>query len=268
MPIAQTTTLNRQWLVKMAIFFTALLGFGVWGLYDAAVKYPGMARDYADFQLWQYLTLVEQSGRIMDSGLGTENPAEEIDRLRSQGAALDQVGKAKLGWLEAVTLFGAGLATPESTQITNGRERLEALNNRWQGANAPKALAAFDIPVQWLFAAGGIGGALWMAFLFVRVRSLRYGWDPAEQRLHLPDGATLVPADIADFDKRKWDKFLIFLKIKPDHPQLGGRELKLDLLRYTPLEDWVLQMERTAFPPEPQPAAEPAEPAQATPAGS
>ncbi|MEZ6210689.1 MAG: hypothetical protein R3B46_05480 [Phycisphaerales bacterium] len=40
-------------------------------------------------------------------------------------------------------------------------------------------------------------------------------------------------------DKRKWDKYYAFLKVdgRPD-------ELKLDLYRYVPLEEWVLDMWR------------------------
>ncbi|MGH7132453.1 MAG: hypothetical protein ACREJO_10960, partial [Phycisphaerales bacterium] len=69
-----------------------------------------------------------------------------------------------------------------------------------------------------------------------------------------PDGKTIVPADIAEFDKRKWDKFYVTINLK------GGEARKLDLLRYVPLEEWVLAMERTAFP-ETAPPEEPATPA-------
>ena len=46
------------------------------------------------------------------------------------------------------------------------------------------------------------------------------------------------------------------LKIKPGSHALAGSEVKLDLLRYVPLEDWVLEMERTAFPPAEVPPGE------------
>lgn len=252
MAMTQTTTLNRQWLIKTGIFFVVLLGFGVWGLYDATVKYPAMGRDYAEFQLWQYLSQAQSEGRLHLPGLGTDDAAAEIERLRAkpaqQGSPLSALESAKLEWLRAVTLFGAGLATPETTTIENAPQRLAELTATWQAKNPPKPLAAYDIPVQWVFVVVGLGGALWIGALFVRVRSARYGWDPEEKRLHLPGGATLVPTDVAEYDRRKWDKFLMFLKIHEGHAALGGREIKLDLLRYTPLEEWVVEMERTAFP--------------------
>lgn len=67
-------------------------------------------------------------------------------------------------------------------------------------------------------------------------------------RLGVPGGASVVPADVEVFDRRKWDKFLVFLKIKPEHPQLGGKEVKLDLYQYEPLEAWYLEMHRSARP--------------------
>ena len=102
--------------------------------------------------------------------------------------------------------------------------------------------------MQWLFVVVCLGVGLALTGLILKVKSRTYGWEPVEQRLFLPGGASLVPADIAEFDKRKWDKFLIFLKIKPGHQPLGGREIRLDLLRYNPLEEWILAMERTAYP--------------------
>ena len=47
-----------------------------------------------------------------------------------------------------------------------------------------------------------------------------------------------------------------FLKIKAGSHALAGSEVKLDLLRYVPLEEWVLEMEKTAFPPAEVPPGE------------
>ena len=41
----------------------------------------------------------------------------------------------------------------------------------------------------------------------------------------------MVPADIAEFDKSKWDKFLIILKINAGPQPLGGSAIRLDLSR-------------------------------------
>jgi hypothetical protein len=40
----------------------------------------------------------------------------------------------------------------------------------------------------------------------------------------------------------------VHLTIKPEHATLGGKTLEFDLLRYVPLEEWILEMERIAFP--------------------
>lgn len=87
-----------------------------------------------------------------------------------------------------------------------------------------------------------------MLLHIIAVASKKYTWEPASLRLGVPGGSSVVPADVELFDRRKWDKFLVFLKIKPEHPQLGGKEIKLDLYQYEPLEAWYEQMHRSARP--------------------
>jgi hypothetical protein len=62
----------------------------------------------------------------------------------------------------------------------------------------------------------------------------------------------------------------VVLEVKEGHATLGGKGVKLDLFVHNPLEEWVLAMEKTAFP-EAAPAqasATPGEPASsATPGG-
>ena len=55
-------------------------------------------------------------------------------------------------------------------------------------------------------------------------------------------------ADVFRVDKRKWDKFIVFLRIKGSHPQLGGQEVRIDTYQHSLVEDWVLAMEEKAFP--------------------
>ncbi len=92
------------------------------------------------------------------------------------------------------------------------------------------------------------GFALYLIVLWVRVAAKTYTWDAAHQQLGLPGGASLVPTDLADVDKRKWHKFFVTLEINDTHPKLAGQGVTLDLYRYVPLEEWVLEMERTRFP--------------------
>ena len=74
------------------------------------------------------------------------------------------------------------------------------------------------------------------------------GQIPLATEAELPGGQKVGPGDIAEFDKRKWDKFLVTLTIKDSHPTLGGQRVVVDLYRHEPVEDWILAMERTAFP--------------------
>jgi len=60
------------------------------------------------------------------------------------------------------------------------------------------------------------------------VSSRRYRWEPESRTLTLLSGEKITPSDLADVDKRKWDKFLVFLRIRDDHPTLGGREIEED----------------------------------------
>ena len=60
----------------------------------------------------------------------------------------------------------------------------------------------------------------------------------------------LEPFEPAQADKRKWDKFIVFLKVREGHDTLGGQEVRVDTYRHAHVEGWILEMERTAFPPE------------------
>ena len=77
------------------------------------------------------------------------------------------------------------------------------------------------------------------------------GWDEARQcakdSFVFDCGAGVVGNYGAmEVGYRRMDKVFITLHIRPDHPQAPGRALELDLLRFVPLEEWVLKMERVA----------------------
>jgi len=258
---AEVTRLNRPWLAKMIIFASVLLFFGAYGLYDATIAYPDRGLRYASFLEFQYLDVAKSDG-VFHRNLGVADPVEELNRLRSTDKSrLNKVDEARLAWLRALSVVGR--LNAEHTKIENNDAKHAALKATWTtaaggGKKAPKELGRYDILVQWIFVAVGLGGGFWMVILFINVKRQRFTWDAATQTLTLPDGNTLTPADLAEeLDKRKWDKFLVFVKIKPTHPTLGGQSLKLDLYRYTPLESWILAMEKTAFP-DSQPPADPA----------
>jgi hypothetical protein len=251
-----TTRLNKPWLLKTLISAVVLVGFGLYGLYDATVAYPARGMRFASFQQYQYLEAAKANNqldsRAVENRLSVADPVGELARIR----ALDRgrytpLDAPRRDWLEALETVGK--LSSDQTKIGDATVLHAELTKEWTRADggsvaAPKPLSWYDIPVQWVFVAIGFGVGGYLFLLFANVARQKYHWEEPTQTLHLPDANTLTPADIEDFDKRKWDKYLIFLKIKPTHATLGGRELKLDLYRYTPLEEWVLAMEKTAFP--------------------
>lgn len=264
----QVTKPAKRWLLKSLAVTIVLSGFGIWGLYDALVAYPDRGRKVASYRLFEYLETARHPSYGFDGTLGVPadgDPAQVLNDLRSRKTELEQAAEgtresaareaaaqlALLNYLESLAvMFDLSI---ENAHIAEPDTRYTELRDEWRGSSgetreAPKPLASYDIPVQWIFVlVGGVGG-IWGTIFIARVISVKYSWDAETKRLTLPNGATLVPEDVAEFDKRKWDKFLIFLKIKETHESLAGQELRIDLYRHDPLEDWIIEMHRTAFP--------------------
>jgi hypothetical protein len=287
----QRTQVNRKWLAKMVVFLVVLVGFGSWGLADALVIYPKRGLDDAAYKQWKYLETAERAGRLGTASIG--DPAQhhedlsdrrddlrkgvkaalDLEAIASQNSAQGQqaarelrqhqgdlVDYAALEWLDSLRLVGRLKA--EETTLSDPAAKLKELGTKWKSKDPPKALAVYDIPLQWVFTVLGYGGGLYLLGLLAKVKATSYAWDASTQTLHLPGGATITPADIKEFDKRKWDKFFVTLHLKDQRPSL-----KLDLLRWVPLEDWIIAMEATAFPPAAAPTPTPGEaPADAPPA--
>lgn len=254
--------LSRKWVYKMVGIAVFLVGFGVWGLYDALVAYPRRGERASEAFEFDYLRQVPASDLFT---AGIPDPRAELARLREKQASttLAPTEAALERWLDSLGLVGrldgpTATAIPRTDfrgdEVTDARERLRTLETRFQtlqgGAvvDAPSPLTRWDIPVQWIFVVAGFGGGLWLLMLLAKVRSRSFAYEPREKRLTLADGATLTPADLDDVDKRRWHKFYVTLRVKPSHPTLGGKGVELDLLRYEPVEQWVLEMERAAFP--------------------
>ncbi|MBL0920637.1 MAG: hypothetical protein IBJ10_00755 [Phycisphaerales bacterium] len=263
----QTTRLNRTWVIKTCIYLVVLLGLGIWGLVDGLIVYPERGRNAASFLEKEYLVQAEKAGELFRASIA--DPRAEFERLRAveddlrmRGAqakaeqrSADQVEMelARLEWLTALSRIGE--LDPANTALPDPSARLTTLQNEWTTRKPPKPLSAFDIPSQWLIAVAGLGLGGWIVFLFAAVARKKYRYDPAEMRLTLPCGRTLVPADIAELDKRQWHKFFVTVRAK------DGGSYKLDLLRYAPLEQWILEMEKHTDgyePPVETPAEEPA----------
>lgn len=288
----QTTRLGRNWLTKTLLFTVLLLGFGTWGLIDALVVYPKRGELDAARRLKDHLAAAEAAGTLTASQLRLTDPKGRLAELKSKEAEL--VARLKQGgpearaaqfeqtqseWLKSLERMWALRPEPRLIDTEKGPPRVryyydmregqgyaqsadgtrtpvapDALLKRLVAAastsNAVTPLSGFDLFVQWLFVAIGFGGGAWMLITLARAAARRYRWEPGAQRLTLPDGKSVTPADLAEIDKRLWHKFFCVLNLK------GGGAYKLDLLRYQPLESWVLEMERTAFPEPDEPRVE------------
>ena len=245
------SSVPRSWLIKQVIIILVLLTFGFWGLLDAFVIYPKRGRDAAEFLELQYLQQATAPGNTESPGV--QDPVAELTKLKeANDASLSPLRRARRDWLTA--LKNVGDLKPEHTQITSANDRIRDLTTKWSAGedgkqpSVPKPLNSYDIPVQFVIMAVGWGGGLWCLAVLVGALRNKYRWEESTQTLTLPTGVAFKPSDVEDFDKRKWDKFLVFVKFKDSFEPLAGQELKIDLLRHVPVEEWILAMEKTAFP--------------------
>jgi len=269
---AQRAPLSRPWLLKVTIMAAVVAAMGGWFLYDALVAYPNRGERYAEFARYQYLEAAqaadreESPGLFRASQLTVENPRAELERLsdpetrEKNRADADQSStsprqyrarfeEARRDWLKALATIGE--LEPARTSFESPREELAALEEKWTTTTSrPAPLASYDIPSQWVVAGVCIVLLVYLLVLIVSVARRKYVWEPGAMRLTLPCGARITPDDLEEVDKRKWDKFIVFLRLKPDHPTLGGRTIKFDTYRHARLEEWLLDMEAAAFPAE------------------
>jgi hypothetical protein len=250
----RTSTIGSRWLRKMAIFAVVLLGFGSWALYDAAWKYPARGWQHAEWAEWQYLNVLEEESRTnRDPGILTRDapvpdPVGELARLSEDpGRTARPSAAARLMWLESLSRVAGLNAEHTDFRDTSPRQRREQLSTIWQTKSQPTALKSYDIPSQWLMMFVGYGLGLYIVFLVVRVAMTKYRWEPATRTLIVPGGGRITPGDLKEVDKRKWDKFIVFLRVKEGVEKVGGRSIRFDTYRHGLVEDWILEMEREAF---------------------
>lgn len=258
MAAVQTTTLNRSWLLKMGIFLVALAGFGVWSLIDGMVIYPRRGELDASYKLYQYLQAARDAGRLTRANVQVDNPRQAVADLGAKEHDLQRAAQGnavlagtsrpvavmeltRLEWLRSLQRIWRLDSAPSRIE-QDVSAQLANLANQWKVNQPPKPLSALDMTFQYVFMALGFGAALWILAIIVRARGKRFTWEPESQRLTLPDGTSIVPAEIAEFDKRKWHKYYVTLVLK------DGRSRTMDLLRHVPLEEWILAMEKTVHP--------------------
>lgn len=280
----QTTKLGRNWLLKTVLFTVLLIGFGCWGLADALYFYPKRGEMVAARKLKDHLVAADTAGRLSASQLKVPDPAaafaelskrepDLMQRIKTPGpeAKDAQFELTRKEWLDALNKMWALRPEPRLVETEKGppprkhyfdmregqgysvaadgartdltpQQLLARLTNAAATTNQATPLSGFDMLFQWIFVVIGFGGGLWMLTTFARAASRKYSWNPETQALTLHDGKTVTPADLKELDKRLWHKFFVTMSLK------DGSAYKLDLLRYQPLEEWVLAMEQTAFP--------------------
>jgi hypothetical protein len=265
-PNVQKAPLNPRWRFKLGIIALIVFLVGCWGLWDATSVYPNRGKKFADWAKWQYL---EESKKADDEDFGIflressiTDPQEELERLSapdreaqnrqdagnpgSSRAKRASMQVARLQWLEALDVIGH--LDVEHTTIESPQRELEALRTQWATAQQPKPLSHFDLLSQWLIMGVCYSVTLLMVVHMMRVASQKYTYERSTMTLTIPGGASITPDDLEEVDKRKWDKFIVFLKIKDAHPTLGGQEVKVDTYQRLLIEDWILAMEAKAFP--------------------
>ncbi len=247
---AARTTLARPWLVRMIIITAVLWGFGAWAVYDATVAYPKRGRIHAEKLQLDFLQAARASGRLFTEA-AILDPKGELERLRDRDVLqMTEVDRTKRQWLEALAVPGLGMLDAEHTNIAEPEAEIARLREYFDKHGAPAGLSAYDIPMQWLICVVCWGIGAYMLVLFAMVKSRTYAWDAEARTLTLPGGEKVSPADLdpADpADLSKWHKFIIFLRPRPGHERLKG-EVKLDLFRHHPLEDWIRVLVKGADP--------------------
>jgi hypothetical protein len=234
----QTSTINRSWMVKMVIFTVVLFGFGLWGLYDATVAYPNRGIEYADSAKAKYLEAAKIAGKIAM----TAEPGDPVARKRELEEKIrTDLEQTELDWLTGLSRVGR--LNAEGVKIENPNATHDALKAKWAAQQAPPALAAYDVPLQWSFVAVGFGLGVVVLMNILRSMSKKYTWESATTTLTLPDGKRVTPEMLADVDKRKWHKYFCSLVFND-----GAPSAEMDLLKYQGLEEWVLTLERVRFP--------------------
>ena len=240
----ETTTLRPAWRLKMILVIIGVGALGIWGLYDASIKYPARGEKFARIVgEFEYLKTaagpVDDRQPIRAADVSVPDPrdalADLVDRQKTT-MGLSAIENNRLTWLRALGVVGK-LDPQYTTYSDDGGERdpnsrLTELETEASAARSvPNAVHKFDIAVQWLIFGVCMTVVGWCSLLVIRTASKRYTYDSESKTLSLPGGKSFTVEDIEDVDKRRWHKFYATVKIREAHPSLAGREIEFDLYR-------------------------------------
>ena len=271
-----TTKLNRRWFIKMLVMLIVCIGFGIYGIFDAFYVYPKRGREYVEDREHVYLErLSVPPGRFAEASVADpkstyaalalretelqEAESEFSKKLASvdKGEKMDAqvrllpkaVEYARYDWLRAHSY--AWTLSGDKTTIASPAERLKELTATLNSRDKAVPLSAYDMPLQYGYTVLGFGLALYVVFSIVRTKATKYQYEPNTKTLIVPGGARIAAADLTELDKRKWHKFYVTLITR------DGKATELDLYRFDPLEEWVLEMEKAAGLAKPDEPVEP-----------
>ena len=254
--------LNPKWSIKLFIITFFVIGFGAYGLYDATIVYPARGERFADWAKWQYLDAAKNAGSedfgIFERKSSVIDPVAEFAKLNDPETknrnAIDAQNQSsarnlratmyntRYQWLNALKIVGQ--LTPENTVIDNPGDALTQGRAKWTSSiTQPKPLKSYDIPSQWLIMILCWGIGFWMLINIIKVIRQKFSWDADSMTLTVPGAIAITPENIDEVDKRKWDKFIVFIKLNTTHGSHAGKEIKVDTYQHALVEDWILAME-------------------------
>ncbi|CAN5751688.1 hypothetical protein BH11PLA1_BH11PLA1_07910 [soil metagenome] len=259
-PGTLVTSVPAKWITWQVAFLVVLVGFGIYCYVEGAFWYPARGIEDASAKQHVYLQSAAKVRRLDAASI--PDPQAELERLEARDGELHAQSNAetasgqsaafelaRLEWLRSLKLVGR--VAPEFTTMSDPSATKVALDEKWASTENPKPLQLYDIPLQWAMLA--VCALLSLGVLIVMLKTLatRYRYEPARKTLTLPKGERITPADIREVDKRKWHKLRCTVVLK------DGRTYPMDLLRYVPLESWILDMESAPDGPAPAGASEP-----------
>lgn len=241
--------LNSKWTSRMLLITIVLLGFGGWGFYDAMIVYPNRGKSFAAYAQKEYLQAAERAGKIYSASI--IDPVGELQTLRERDVLqLSEFDRAKREWLQALAVPGLGMLDAEHTRMSDPKAELDRLEERFASETAKAPLHGYDILMQWLICGVCWAFGLYLIVLTLLVKSRTYTWDAQTQTLTTPDGTKITPSDLDPEDPAdlsKWKKFIVFLRPRQNHPSLNG-PIRFDVFRYSPVEDWLRVLVKSANP--------------------
>ncbi len=248
---ATKSKVSFRWLRKMLIVWVIFAGAGAYFAYDGFLAYPARGRAFLEFALNDYLVAAAAENNLTPIGVSVQDPADQLRRLNdTDPGARTPFEQQQHIWLTALSRVenldaiatqnaalqpGQGSPTVFPTPVATLQTVQAATSNQ----QPPAPLSAYDIPSQhiiWVLCAILLA---WLTAKIIGAYSKAYRFNHDTLELTLPSGQSFTPDQITDVDKRKWDKYLVFMTVQG----IDG-EIKFDGLKYDYLEHWVLKMEK------------------------